>query len=73
MARDPVGTGDSIDEARGCHAMALTCAAAREQDDARTQPEWSRFERELTRLPVHFLARGRHPRDSVDALRQLLA
>ena len=40
---------------------------------ARTQPGWHRFEGSIADSAVHYLERGRHPRDSVDALRQLLA
>ncbi|MBB6186056.1 serine kinase [Rhodanobacter sp. MP7CTX1] len=36
------------------------------------QPGWHRFVERLTQQGVHLLRRGRHPRDSVDALRWLL-
>ncbi|TAM61564.1 MAG: serine kinase [Rhodanobacter sp.] len=51
-------------------------AAARlsaDQPYAVGQPGWHRFEQRMVQLGVHQLHRGRHPRDSVDALRQLLA
>lgn len=42
------------------------------QSYAATQPGWQRFEQCLLQLGVHRLYRGRHPRDAVDALCQLL-
>lgn len=39
---------------------------------AATQPGWRCFEQSLMKSAVHRLLRGRHPRDSVDALRRLL-
>jgi hypothetical protein len=42
------------------------------QSYAATQPGWHRFEQRLMQAGVHQLRRGRHPRDSVDALRRLL-
>jgi hypothetical protein len=43
-----------------------------DQPYAAGQPDWQRFEQRLMQLGVHQLRRGRHPRASVDALRQLL-
>ncbi|WP_425601707.1 serine kinase [Dyella subtropica] len=43
-----------------------------DQRYAAGQPGWHGFERQLMQLGVHQLRRGRHPRASVDALRQLL-
>jgi hypothetical protein len=45
---------------------------ASDQAYAMTQPGWCRLERWVARSPVHSLQRGRHPGDSVDALRRLL-
>lgn len=42
------------------------------QSYAAGQPGWHRFEQRLMQMGVHQLRRGRHPRASVDALRQLL-
>jgi hypothetical protein len=41
------------------------------QPYAAGQPGWQLFEQRLMPLEVHQLRRGRHPKDSVDALRQL--
>ena len=43
-----------------------------DQAYAAGQPGWHRFEQRMMQLGVHQLRRGRHPRNSVDALRQLL-
>ena len=42
------------------------------QPYAAGQPGWDRFLQQVTRLGVHELQRGGHPRVAVDALRQLL-
>jgi hypothetical protein len=42
------------------------------QPYASGQPGWQRFRREILRRNIHRLRRGRRPRDSVDALCQLL-
>jgi len=44
-----------------------------DQPYAASQSGWHRFVRQLTEMDVHVLKRGRHPRDSVDAVRRLLA
>ena len=43
-----------------------------DQPYAKGQPGWHGFERRMVHLGMHELRRGRHPRSSVDALRQLL-
>jgi hypothetical protein len=43
-----------------------------DQPNASSQPGWRRFKRGIMDKGVHQLRRGRHPRDSVDALRRLL-
>ena len=43
-----------------------------DQAYAAGQPGWDRFEQRMKERGVHQLRRGRHPRASVDALRQLL-
>ncbi|MFC5436133.1 serine kinase [Rhodanobacter umsongensis] len=43
-----------------------------DQPYAATQPGWHRFGQRLTHIGVHELRRGRHPRDSVNALLSLL-
>ncbi|WP_266183163.1 serine kinase [Dyella humicola] len=43
-----------------------------DQAYASGQPGWHRFEQRMMQLGVYELRRGHHPRDSVDALRQLL-
>ena len=43
-----------------------------DQAYAATQPGWHRFGQRLMHVGVHELRRGRHPRDSVDALLTLL-
>ncbi|GAB2545682.1 serine kinase [Rhodanobacter koreensis] len=43
-----------------------------DQSYASGQPGWHRFEQRLLEVGVHQLRRGRHPRDSVDALHRLL-
>jgi hypothetical protein len=43
-----------------------------DQSYAAGQPGWDRFIQRLTQVGVHQLRRGRHPWDSVDALRWLL-
>jgi hypothetical protein len=52
------------------HEIAARLAA--DQSYAAGQPGWRRFEQGLMQLGVHHLRRGRHPRNSVDALRLLL-
>ncbi|TPG11401.1 serine kinase [Rhodanobacter glycinis] len=52
------------------HEIAARLCA--DQPYAATQPGWHRFGQRLMQAGVHQLRRGRHPRDSVDALRQLL-
>lgn len=52
------------------HEIAARLSA--DQAYAASQPGWHRFAQRLTRVGVHHLRRGRHPRDSVDALRTLL-
>ena len=42
------------------------------QSYATTQPGWHRFEQRLMLAGAYQLCRGRHPRDSVDALRRFL-
>ena len=44
-----------------------------DQPYAAGQPHWPEFQARLLQRGVHQLRRGRHPRASVDALRQLLA
>ncbi len=39
---------------------------------AANQPGWARFTQQLAKLPVYELRRGAHPRDSAEALRELL-
>jgi hypothetical protein len=43
-----------------------------DQPYAASQSGWHRFVHQLTEMDVHVLKRGRHPRDSVDAVRRLL-
>jgi hypothetical protein len=43
-----------------------------DQAYAAGQPGWRHFEQRMMQLGVHELHRGRHPRNSVDALRRLL-
>ncbi|MGH8214752.1 MAG: serine kinase [Rhodanobacteraceae bacterium] len=43
-----------------------------DQPYAPSQPGWRRFKRGIVDKGVHLLWRGRHPRDSIDALRRLL-
>jgi hypothetical protein len=43
-----------------------------DQPYAATQPGWHRFGQRLSQAGIHQLQRGRHPRDAVDALRELL-
>jgi hypothetical protein len=43
-----------------------------DQSYAAGQPGWDRFVQRLTQVGIHRLRRGRHPWDSVDALRWLL-
>ncbi|GGY23034.1 hypothetical protein GCM10008098_15540 [Rhodanobacter panaciterrae] len=43
-----------------------------DQAYASGQPGWHRFEQRMMQQGVHLLRRGRHPRDSANALRQLL-
>lgn len=45
---------------------------ATDQPYAAGQPGWAQFEQELMRRGVHELRRGRHPRESAEALQQLL-
>lgn len=51
----------------------LPTRLAADQPYAAGQPGWQGFVQRLRRLGVQQLARGAHPRDSVDALRRLLA
>jgi hypothetical protein len=44
----------------------------REQAYAANQPPWPRFTRSVTRVPFFELRRGRHPSESVAALRELI-
>jgi hypothetical protein len=50
--------------------QARLCAS---QAYAASQPQWSPFLRRICQVPAFELRRGRHPADSVDALRALLA
>lgn len=50
----------------------IPAALSAGQAYAVTQPGWRLFEHRMARSRVHYLQRGRHPRSSVDALRQLL-
>jgi hypothetical protein len=43
-----------------------------DQPYAPSQPGWRRFKRGIIDKGVHYLERGSHPRDSIDALRRLL-
>jgi hypothetical protein len=69
-------SGESAeDPARLLSPVADDDIAARlraDQPYAATQPGWHRFGQRLMHIGVHQLRRGRHPRDSVDALRSLL-
>jgi hypothetical protein len=48
------------------------CLLEADQPYAPSQPGWRRFKREIIDRGIHQLRRGRHPRDSVDALCRLL-
>lgn len=52
------------------HEIAARLSA--DQAYAAGQPGWHRFQQRMIQLGVHHLRRGRHPRDSVEALRPLL-
>jgi hypothetical protein len=52
---------------------ALGARLAAEQPYACRQPGWQAFATAIAGLGAHELRRGRHPRDSVDAIRRLLA
>ncbi|HVX05043.1 MAG TPA: hypothetical protein VHA71_07980 [Rhodanobacteraceae bacterium] len=52
-----------------CEAGVLLDA---DQPNASRQPSWQPFKRQILDRGVHQLRRGRHPRDSVDALCRLL-
>ena len=54
----------------GAHVASRLLEA--DQPHAPSQPGWRRFKREIMGRGIHQLRRGRHPRDSVDALCQLL-
>lgn len=43
-----------------------------DQPNASRQPGWQPFKRKILDRGIHQLRRGRHPRDSIDALRRLL-
>jgi hypothetical protein len=50
----------------------VTLRLMTDQPYAASQPGWHHFSHQLIQLGVHELRRGRHPREAVDALRQLL-
>jgi energy-coupling factor transporter ATP-binding protein EcfA2 len=50
----------------------LTRRLAAEQRYAASQPGWSDFTRQVARLPVFELRRGRHPLEAVEAIERLL-
>jgi hypothetical protein len=54
-------------------ASAVVGRLAALQPYARSQPEWPLFAKNITRLKAFELRRGRHPRDTVAALREVLA
>ncbi|HJP98845.1 MAG TPA: serine kinase [Rhodanobacteraceae bacterium] len=54
------------------HAREIGRMLEADQPNASIQPGWRRFKREIMNGGVHQLRRGRHPGDSIDALRRLL-
>jgi hypothetical protein len=54
-------------------ATAVAGRVAALQPYARSQPEWPLFAKSITRLKAFELRRGPHPRDTVAALREVLA
>jgi hypothetical protein len=50
----------------------LRAKLAFEQAYGASQPQWQTFSRNISRLAAFELRRGRHPLDSVEALRSLL-
>lgn len=64
---------DAADMLQALEHDEIATRLAADQPYAAGQAGWHRFVRQLTDMDVHVLRRGRHPRDSVDALRQLLA
>jgi len=70
-----VSSESADDPTRLLHRLPSREISALLSDDqpyASRQPGWHPFEQRLTELGVYRLRRGRHPRDSVDALRDLL-
>jgi hypothetical protein len=70
-----VSSQSAEDPARLLSPVAEDDIAARlhaDQPYAATQPGWHRFGQRLMHIGVHELRRGRHPCDSVEALRSLL-
>jgi len=70
VSAQPADRPDALLTRLGAHEA--SCLLDADQPYAPSQPGWRRFKQEIIDRGVHQLRRGRHPRDSVDALCRLL-
>lgn len=70
VSAESAGRPDALLTRLDAHEASLLLEA--DQFYASGQPGWRRFKRAITDRGIHQLRRGRHPRDSVDALCRLL-
>jgi hypothetical protein len=70
VSAQPAGFPDALLTRIGVHEASRLFKA--DQSYASSQPGWQRFKRKIMGRGVHQLRRGRHPRESVDALQRLL-
>lgn len=70
VSAQPADDPDALLNQLGAHEASLLLED--DQPYAPSQPGWRRFKQEIINRGVHQLRRGRHPRDSVNALRRLL-
>jgi hypothetical protein len=70
VSAQPADRPDGLWTRLGAHEA--SCLLDADQPYAPSQPGWRRFKQEIIDRGVHQLRRGRHPRDSIDALCRLL-
>jgi len=70
VSAQPADSSDALLTPLDAHEAGLLLEA--DQPHASRQPGWRRFKREIMDRGIHQLRRGRHPRDSIDALCRLL-
>jgi len=70
VSAQPADSSDALLTPLDAHEAGLLLEA--DQPHASRQPGWQRFKRQIMDRGIHQLRRGRHPRDSIDALCRLL-